>query len=113
MVDWSRAGDLFLPRPMKKFLDQYIVGTDTSLFYLNIWSFLHFLSGILWGLWTAHLPWTTFLIQGIIVHTIWEIFQILIKNTPIEMVRGRLDVVTDTFMFMIGMVVVKYLHMIK
>jgi hypothetical protein len=44
---------------------------------------------------------------GFIIHTIWEIYQILVKNTPIHKLRARIDVITDTVAFMIGMFVYK------
>jgi hypothetical protein len=98
-----RSGDLFLPFAVRRFLEHYTIGTDTSLFYINNWSIIHLLSGIL----VAHLsirymPEKNVYIQALIIHTIWELWQILGKNTAIGTLRGKLDVLVDTAFFMGG-----------
>lgn len=98
---WYTSGDLFLPVKIRIILETYIIGNDTSLFYITIWSFIHLFSGVLFSLISNSL-------QGyIVVHTIWEIWQIYIKMTPIDTLRGVIDVVTDTCMGIIGFVAFK------
>jgi hypothetical protein len=99
---WAyHSADLFLPKSVQKFLGYYYVGSDTSKFYLTNWSVLHFLSGIFTALFlqsrTKHIYWVSFLI-----HTLWEIWQILVRKTPITTLRGQIDTVVDTALFMAG-----------
>lgn len=93
---WYASGDLFLPKQLRNFLETYIIGNNTSLFYISLWSFMHMLSGILFSLVSNSL-------QGYIVtHTIWELWQIYIGMTPIHTLRGVIDIFTDTTMGIIG-----------
>jgi hypothetical protein len=96
-----RAGDLFLPKPVRKALETYIIGDDTTLVYVTYWTVLHFMSGIL----VAYLGGSY--VTGFWIHTAWEVFQIGVRNTPVHTLRGRVDIVTDTVFFMLGMVLFK------
>lgn len=89
-------GDLFLPAPVKSVLEVYLVGNDRSLLYLNVWSLVHALSGVLtaWGL-------TSSLETAFWIHTAWEALQLGIQNTPWSL-RGAIDVVVDTLLFLGG-----------
>jgi hypothetical protein len=99
-----RSGDVFLPKRVRVVLERYHYGSDTSLFYITNWSLIHVLSGILVGwILATYYPNKPFYWTGFWVHTAWEAWQILVKNTPYWTLRGRLDVVTDTLMFMGGM----------
>lgn len=89
-------GDLFLPQPVKSFLEIYLVGNDRSLVYVNLWSLVHFFSGVLTAQLLTSSAWTAFWI-----HTAWEILQLVIRNTPWN-ARGFIDVVMDTVLFMGG-----------
>jgi hypothetical protein len=103
-----RSGDLFLPTPVRRFLEHYYIGSDTSLVYVSTWSFVHFLSGIVTAyLFLRYTPQHNVYIQSLILHTIWELWQILGKNTPIGTPRGQLDVLMDTAFFMGGVWVYK------
>jgi hypothetical protein len=98
---WYASGDLFLPSKVRKVLETYILGNDTSLFYITLWSFVHFISGIVFSFMSDSL-------QGyLVVHTIWELWQIYIRMTPIARIRGVIDVITDTCMGVLGFVVFK------
>lgn len=89
-------GDLFLPQPVKSFLELYLVGNDRSLLYINLWSVVHFLSGAL----TARVVTSSFVV-AFWIHTAWEILQLVIRNTPWTP-RGFLDVAMDTGLFLAG-----------
>lgn len=96
---WYASGDLFLPKPVRNFLETYLIGNDTSLFYISLWSFMHSLSGVLFSLVSNSLG------DYIVVHTIWEIWQIHIRMTPIHTLRGAIDIFTDTIMGILGFLV--------
>jgi hypothetical protein len=97
------SGDLFLKGPIKNFLDYYWIGDDNTVFYFTNWSIMHFVSGII----TAILLQTSEMNywNGFVIHSLWEIWQIFIKKTPLETLRGRVDVIVDTILFMVGMYV--------
>jgi len=104
------SGDLFLPKPIKAFLETYWIGDDTSLFYVTWWTFIHFLSGILTGyLLVKTKSATTYFWTGFLIHTVWELWQMIGKNTKYWTARGQIDVGVDTTVFMLGMVFLKYL----
>jgi hypothetical protein len=64
------------------------------------------LSGILtaWILFN-YLPEYDFYLTGFTIHSIWELWQILIGMTKIMTRRGVIDVFVDTVFFMAGMVI--------
>jgi len=95
------SGDLFLPKPMRTFLEQYWIGNNRSLIYVTNWSILHIVSGILIGYYLeTYQPTYSYYSTGFWIHTVWELWQILVKNTPYWTLRGQVDVVTDTVLFM-------------
>lgn len=97
-----KTGDLLLPKPVRRILETYIVGNDRSLLYMTYWSIMHFVSGALMVYFFDASYW-----NGFLIHTVWEVYQILVRNTPFHTLRGKLDVVVDTTLFMAGMVVAK------
>lgn len=98
------SGDLFLPKSVRTVLEHYWIGSDRSLLYVTNWSIIHLLSGILIGyILTTHFPEESYYSVGFWIHTLWEVWQIVVKNTPYWTLRGKLDVVTDTVLFMGGM----------
>jgi hypothetical protein len=92
-----RSGDVFLPKSVRDVLERYYIGNDTSLFYFTNWSLVHFFSGM------GVAYFTESYLNGFLLHTIWEFWQIIIRNTPLTL-RGLIDIVVDTVMFMMGMV---------
>jgi hypothetical protein len=93
MRDWFyRSGDIFLPRKYVDMLDTYIVGSKTSNFYLNYWTVLHGLSGLLFAYFFDS---KNVYFQFFIAHSLWELWQIFIGMTPINL-RGFIDIVVDT-----------------
>jgi hypothetical protein len=98
--DWFyRSGDLFLPKRYVDLLDTYIVGSDTSVFYINYWTILHFFSGILFAVLTPSPVDIPF--QFFVLHTIWELWQIIIGMTPMNL-RGFVDTIMDTIAGLLG-----------
>ena len=102
-----RSGDLWLPSSVVAALDSYLIGNETSLFYLNLWHVNHFLSGVFFGLllrsgvYSSSSPFLTYLL----FHTIWEIWQGLIGMTP-RSLRGLLDITVDTVVGLLGLFLV-------
>lgn len=94
---WWRSGDAFLPPKIVKFLDSYIVGSDSSLFYVNLWSGVHFLSGFTLGkIWSGLSA-----IGALFIHLTWELWQMYIGMTKLNP-RGLIDSIVDTIFFMVG-----------
>ena len=90
-----RSVDIWLPKPIVKFLDSYIIGDKTTLFYLNYWHINHFLSGIIFGLFQLSF------LQYLILHTLWELWQLWIGMTP-RTLRGFVDTLVDTGVGLLG-----------
>lgn len=101
-----RSGDVFLGPRIRKFLEYYYIGNSTSVFYVTNWSFVHLLSGVLtaWIL-VQYFPDYEFYTTGFNIHTVWEIWQIIIGMTKIGTARGMIDVLVDTAFFMVGMLI--------
>ena len=96
-----QSGDLFLPPRFRMVLETYLIGDDSSLFYVTYWTLIHFMSGIF----VAYLKASY--LTGFLLHTLWEAYQILITNTPFHTLRGRVDILTDTAAFILGMIAYK------
>lgn len=93
VVLW-KAGDAFLPQPIVDFLDTKVItikGAD-----INYWSGVHFLSGAFIGMFTKNF------LFAFVVHSLWEIFQMLIGMTDISKSSETYDIVFDTLFFMLG-----------
>lgn len=96
-----QSGDLFLSKDIKKVLYTYLIGNNNSLMYLNGWSVVHFLSGVAVFLLLNYFSVQYIFIAGLIIHTIWEFWQIFIGMTKLN-VRGLIDICMDTALFMFG-----------
>jgi|UniRef100_A0A6C0IUK2 hypothetical protein len=88
----KRLSDAFLPKLITDFLyTKYVKVFDT---YINGWSFMHLLSGIIVSMkydWHA----------ALLIHTLWELFQAIIgDNDPT--LETLVDVPLDTLFFMFG-----------
>jgi len=98
------SGDLFLPKPWRTFLETYHVGNDRTLIYITNWSLMHVVSGfVLAWILVSWYPDSNPYWVGFQIHTVWEIWQLLVRNTPWTL-RGFVDVGMDTLLFMLGMV---------
>jgi hypothetical protein len=83
---------------VRRVLERYWIGDDTSLIYVTNWTLVHFLTGIfLVRMFPTLSLWSAFWI-----HTAWELWQILIRNTPWWTARGRMDIFVDTLVYMAG-----------
>lgn len=101
-----RSGDFFLPKDIVDYLNTYIVGNENSLYYLNYWHINHLLSGVFFAivhltLYKFYSPFLTYLL----LHTIWEIWQIFIGMTALDL-RSFIDILNDTFFGSIGYFIV-------
>jgi len=111
MIDFSKfkeSGDLYLPYPIRNFLGIYLIGSPTSLVYIKLWSILHMISGMIVGYFLRYYTRFTFMesiLMGLIIHTLWELWQYIIKNTQYTL-RGYIDIFVDTIMFMIGFLLI-------
>lgn len=105
-----RSGDVFLPKPARSVLERYHYGSNQSLVYVSNWSLVHAISGMIvgWVLLTRY-PEQDYYWTGFWLHNAWEVWQVLIKNTPYWTWRGRIDILTDTAFFMGGMLFVSWL----
>lgn len=92
-----RSGDAFLPQEITNKLSTYIVGDDHTLFYLNYWSIIHFSVGLTLGLVIKNISYG----QALIIHLLWESWQLAIGMTKPNS-RGFLDAGVDTLLFMLG-----------
>jgi hypothetical protein len=103
------SGDLFLPQYLRDFLEIYLIGSDKTLFYITNWSVIHLISGIITRLIFVYYTKYSFmesLLYAFIIHTVWELWQYIITNTP-HTLRGFVDTIVDTVLFMIGFIIVK------
>ncbi len=105
-----KSGDAFAPEKIRRFLSQYLIGSNTSLFYLNNWSIIHFLSGILCGLILYNMNFSIkeYYGLGFLIHTLWETWQFVIGMSiyrGVNLPRQIIDTTVDTILFMTGMFV--------
>jgi hypothetical protein len=102
------SGDIFLPAPIKKMLDKYIYTTSNNSFYINGWTFLHYFSGMIIGAIYLYLGKKIsfyYYYKLFIIHTIWELWQMLIGMSKPWKLTGHsnlIDTFVDTFVFMLG-----------
>lgn len=102
------SGDVFLPKKMRTVLERYHIGNDKSLVYVTNWSIMHFFTGFFTGiLLLSFYPEYDYYWTGFWIHTLWEVWQILVSNTPWWTLRGQVDVVVDTVIFLAGMYLAK------
>ena len=112
-----RSGDAFAPEKVRRALSKYIIGSSTSLFYLNNWSIIHFLSGVLCGYVLFKFSARTikeYYGLGFLIHTLWETWQFVIGMSiykGVNLKRQILDTTVDTILFMGGMIL--YMYMIS
>lgn len=97
-----RSGDIFLPKEVRSFLSQYLIGGDTTNFYINNWSIVHFFTGLIAGSLFRYFNVKNVLWKLLFIHIAWELWQIIIGMTPYTTLRGQVDTITDTALFMLG-----------
>ena len=109
IYDWNsilfRSGDLFLRGSLLRFLNYYHIGNNTSVFYINNWTIVHFLSGVAVTKYLQDKSRSQILLYALLIHTLWELWQIYGRNTQIETHRGKIDILVDTSAFLLGVLV--------
>jgi hypothetical protein len=111
-IDWEKmiyhSGDFFLPKSIKEFLDKNIYMTRNYSFYINGWTFIHYLSGMIIGsiyLYLGKKIHFFYYYYLFIIHTIWELWQMLIGMSKPYKLTGDsnlIDTFVDTIVFMFG-----------
>lgn len=108
------SGDIFLPKKIKNKLETHIYGSYKDTLYITYWSIIHFISGIIFGYLYLYLDYSEddFLINMIIIHTIWEIWQFIIGMNKIKYVgkNNIVDSLLDTIFFMFGSLIPYYYY---
>jgi hypothetical protein len=101
------SGDVFLPENIKTILATDIIGTTTKTFYVSGWSIVHLINGIIIGClylyFKGNIQFYNF--KLFIIHTIWELWQMLIGMSKPYKLTGRsnlIDTIIDTILFMSG-----------
>lgn len=102
-----RSGDAFLPPEIVERLDIQILGTKESLYYVNYWHFVHMLTGIAFSYFFMGYGILETVIRYILLHSIWEFWQIYIGMTRLN-ARGGIDILNDTLFGLIGVVAIYY-----
>jgi hypothetical protein len=104
-----KSGDLFLPKPIRNVLEYYWIGNDSSLFYVSNWSLVHFMSGIGTVILLHYMricSYYTIVYISFLLHSLWELWQIFVKNTKYWTLRGQIDIVVDTVFYMAGVLLI-------
>lgn len=101
-----RSGDVWLPPRVVRFLGTYVIGDDSTLFYITYWHGMHMLSGVLFGVLLLFYRIPSPVLTYIGLHTLWELWQLSIgmtKPTP----RGLLDTGVDTLAGLLGLALIR------
>jgi hypothetical protein len=116
-IDWHKiiynSGDVFLPEPIKNllaiFIYKYPNTTKESdyIFYLQGWSIIHFLSGIITGYLYLYFGYNKqrYFLTMFMINTTWETWQVIIgMSKPYNIIgrNGMIDTLVDTTLFMLG-----------
>ena len=109
------SGDVFLPEQVKNILGTDLIGSSKKSFYVSGWSIVHLISGIIFGYIYLYLKWDIrlYTFKLFILHTIWEMWQILIGMSKPYKLTGRsnlIDIIMDTVFFMSGAYIVRCLY---
>ena len=100
------SGDVFLPKSIRDLLMQGIYFDNKKIFYLNGWTLMHLLSGIIVGFIYIYLnkPLKYYYYKMFVIHTLWELWQILIGMSHPYRLTGNsnlIDIIIDTLAFML------------
>lgn len=107
------SGDAFLPDNIKQILSYDIIGSHKKTFYISGWSIVHFINGIIFGYLYLYFRYDKkyYIINLVILHTLWEFWQIIIGMSRPYSLSGRsnlIDTFVDTILFMSGALITKY-----
>jgi hypothetical protein len=119
----KHSSGVFLPEYLLSAIGMNIISSsndkDKSMFYLDGWSFLHFVAGLLMGsllFWIKikkklgenilkYFNFKTYLLILFLFHCIWEIWELFIDVSSVKKLSGEgniVDILVDTFMYMCG-----------
>jgi hypothetical protein len=106
-----KSGDIFLPKEIRDILDFTFIGSINShkSFYINGWSLLHMLSGILVAYFILKDDPRIY-IKSFIIHTVWELWQTYIGMANPFRLTGKsslIDSIVDTIFYMFGVYIIK------
>jgi len=101
------SGDIFLPKSIRDLLMKGTYFDNKTMFYLNGWTLMHVLSGIIVGFIYIYLnkPLKYYYYKMFIIHTLWELWQMLIGMSHPYRLTGNsniIDIIIDTLAFMLG-----------
>jgi hypothetical protein len=106
-----KSGDIFLTGRIKNFLDTILLGDYESVWYISNWTLMHMISGII----IAFLfeQYKNKYVIGLVIHTIWELWQIYIgmsnAHNRLSGKNGLIDTIIDTLFFFLGMIMYDYI----
>jgi len=106
------SGDVFLPENIKNILGKDLIGTSKKSFYVSGWSIVHLINGIIFGYLYLYFNYDIrfYTYKLFIIHTIWELWQMLIGMSKPYKLTGRsnlIDTIMDTIFFMLGASIVR------
>ena len=121
-IKWSdvlfNSGDVFLPKNVRDtlaiILYKYPNDEKNYSFYIQGWTFIHFINGIIFGYLYLYLNYNknNYIINLFILHTLWETWQVFIGMSKPWKITGRnniIDFIVDTTAFMLGTLIVRNL----
>ena len=105
------SGDVFLPEKVKNILGTDLIGSSNKTFYVSGWSIVHLINGLIIGYIYLYFKWDIrlYALKLFIIHTIWELWQVLIGMSKPYKLTGRsnlIDIIMDTIFFMSGAYIV-------
>ena len=115
MPIWKEIIYVFLPKTVRDVLGtilfKYPNVEEDYIFYIQGWSIVHFISGIVFGYLYTHLGFNdlNYYYTMLVVHTLWELLQIITRVSNPFKLSGRnsfVDIIVDTIFFMIGAYIV-------
>ena len=106
------SGDAFLPEKLTNIRGIDLIGSNKKSFYVSGWSIVHFVNGILVGYIYLYFRQdiNLYFYKMLILHTIWELWQMLIGMAKPYKLTGRsslVDSIMDTIFFLAGTYVVR------
>ena len=101
------SGDIFLPEKVKIMLITDLIGSSKKTFYISSWSIIHLINGIIFGCLYLYFNYDIrfYTLKLFIIHTIWEMWQILIgMSKPYNLIGSNnlMDTILDSIFFMSG-----------
>lgn len=106
-----RSTDVFLPPRVVETLNRVVVGNKKTGWYVDGWSGMHVLAGVLCGFLFIAFGFRGFggFLAALLIHTAWEFWQVHVGLTYIpgfDLVANRYDALTDTAFFLLGVWIV-------